>query len=222
MQFSVFLEKTLERLEDFFIRSLLPITIFFFQFFMIDLLLFDKKYLVEILDFVHTYEDYRGVGWGVFALLLGFGFFVRIFQEIPDWMNKGDYIRCFTGKGADFGRIREKVKTRLCQDNRIKPELDCVTIDRLKDYELYLVISQLVQGNSKKYVDEVRVIYMTFFSLFLNTWLFLYLEYGLKWFVPLLACLVGAFLFLASVYLARERYISRNIRLYFNYLMQKG
>jgi|GEM_PF-6547775 len=222
MQLSTVLEKTIDRLEDFLIRSLLPITIFFFQFFVIDLLLFDKIHLVEILDFMHDYEDYRGAGWGLFALLLGFGFFVRILQEIPDWANKGDYTSCMAGERPMLKNLRDKVQARLCQDNMLGPELDCKTIKKLKDYELYLVVSRLLRNGSKKYVDEVRVIYMSFFSLFLNIWLFLYLKFGSEGFVPLLAWLAGAVLFVLAVCLARERYISRNLRLYLNYLMQKG
>ena len=221
MQASAVFEKIIERLEDFLVRSLLPVTIFFFQFVTIDFLFFQNEYLHKFRSFVVDFNDVKGSGWWLFALLLGFGFFVRVFQEFPDWWNKGDYFSCFTDEKSTFKALRQEVKDHLCCDERVY--LKCSFIRQLKDYELYLLISQLISG-SKKYVDEVRVIYMIFFSLFLNSWLFLGFANSERFgeHVLILAALVGLVAFFLAVCIARERYISRNFRLYLSYFVKES
>ncbi|WP_456382897.1 hypothetical protein [Hydrogenimonas sp.] len=238
------LQGIVERLEDFLIRSFLPISIFLFQFLVLDLIGFDGQHLremVETLAYVYTRtEGMNGViGWGIFFLLLGFGFFSQVFQRLPDEFNKKDYEECcprclkkvcswvqqtisrITCENGDeskiFMALRKEVKSKIKKDDRVK---FWNLVDQFHDYELYLALSQILPNDEKRYrfVDEVRIIYMIFFSLFLNAIIFYYLIKGMSLSFFLVVALVGMTFFVMACCMARKRYKSRNQRLYLKYL----
>jgi len=238
-------DKLLEKVTNFFIISLAGFTTLLFFDFLASVFFSFFSSKVEFLDFTRSLLKVIGIDLSqqnveispvlillFYAVIWSYGKIVYILSSILHDRLKGNYISKNEGKKLSthhetFLKLRDKVIKKLREN-----ELTIVEERELTDYFLYYLVRELLDKEKKDRLKEVTARALEFGFIGLSSILSV-LIVGLFYTQELVKeeiCLsIGTLimtLFLAFVVLAvvrytiRERYISRNFRLYLLFLLK--
>lgn len=190
--------------ESFIKRAVVPSSSFLFIFAALYLWLgscYDREY-VEWVKAQFVFE------WYVYAMIfVGLSYFLSILQQaLIDNLLKGDF-----SDDKGFVWLRNDVIKKLKEK---KPELSSKEDVFFVDYALYELLGK--ETDTKNYVDDAKAIGIFVVSLILNLLIMCLMVktppfYGLS-------LLAGFIVWLIGRYLTKQRYKSRAVRLYINYL----
>jgi len=218
------------RIEDIFVRSIMPSTILFTLFVGFSLL-FDGLNIVDVFlnEYVVTYNEVKVNTFlliiSVTVLVIGYGYIVSLIQQFLDEFIKENYNTVELTKSSMknnklLDNYRKQVKIKLTKDY---PHMNCQT---MTDYDLYQVLGNrkifpfLLEN--KSHTDDTKIIFSFFIALSIVSFIFIMSLSEQNKMVLLFISLVTTFALLQlSIYMSKIRYRTRNLRIYLNYQMHK-
>lgn len=214
-----------KRMEDIFIRSIMPSSMFF-----VLLIIYDySSNNSDIICFLFNHFAFSKTATSVntsliivggLVFLLGYGYIVSLIQQFLDNFIKKDYdadkcLDFFINVNVRLGKLRELARNKLIKKIGNK----ALEIDNMTDYELYQILGNISVFKDayivNTYVDQTKVIFSFFIALIFI--LFISIandDYSLWWLVTTI------FLLKIAIDMAKSRYRARNIRLYLNYILE--
>jgi len=214
------------RFDNFFSRSVAPLSSFISLFFLIDLFFNQKEYLNLIIEHYEKISEHST--FLIFTLLIlafGAGFLLSIIQQLLDEFNKENFEVFWSKENSKLTCLRDHVIKRLQEDPHFKHIHPCYSMESLSDYDLYGILKSSVY-NSKQdttsYNDQTKFIYTTFISMIFIIAFYIFTKFKL-----IVCCKIALFILSASflsfiaIRFARMRYRARNIRLYRNFLLSQ-
>lgn len=206
------MDKFLERFSNFFVRSVVPSSIFFVLLFFYDSFLNQKLFYEKITFFLTEISDIdKTLLYICLALIfLAYGYLNQILTQFLDNFIKENYDE----EDEKFNQLRTETKIKFLKNKN--PISDILS---LNDYNLYIFLSSDKSISvSTSYVDEVKNIHSLRIALLLSSLInFTYCDkyYSIPFFV------FSIFTFCLLHRYAKSRYKVRNTRLYINYLLKE-
>lgn len=213
-----FFEQFGNRFIGFFTRSVAPSSVFFILLFLVDYLLNNEQIFDEVFCILSEINQLNKIlFYSVLVLIfLSYGYINQIFSQFLDNRIKGNYeldnLRNENFHIDEYIKLREKVKKKA--EEKYSEIFSCLTFN---DYNAYQVLGKKFNPKSS-YVDEVKAIHTLYIAVCMNIIIFsLFFEMFLFLGLPIIF-----FLFFFENIVARDRYFSRNKKMYINFLFEEN
>lgn len=200
-----FLKTLGDRLSNFFTRSVAPSSFFFVLLFFIDYFFNNEKIFDEVFIILDEINQLNSILLYVVLVVvfLAYGYINQVFSQFLDELFKKNYRTC----DKDFINLREKVSKKF-EDKEIFNYIEET------DYNFYQILGK--GFDTKNYVDEIKAIHTIVVASFFNISILLLLEVDEN--IKFIFIIVLIPIFCIGYLSVGKRYISRNKRLYINYI----
>ena len=218
-----------QRFMDFIARVFVPQSVFFIFFMLFDFFFSDFKYSIFFLTLFTAH--WKASIFLILIVSVGWGFVIAFINQIYDRFNSKNYDAMFSPSSKscyELETLRTNVIESLNKDNKLPFAKECDT-STIKDYHLYEILGNTTifptLGNVISFNDKANHSYTFVTTLLINLGFFLFFTTSIETTIASKSIIfIVSFIVLSvgAIYIARRHYRERNIRLYVNYLMERG